>query len=96
MTLRARLDDNLRFDPEYAGGLASGGPITVPVGDVTLGHVFNTTTGDCLNLKGDEKLEITERWGIHRPAPDFDQRSEERRVGKECCGTCRSRWSPYH
>ena len=23
-------------------------------------------------------------------------RSEERRVGKECCGTCRSRWSPYH
>ena len=22
--------------------------------------------------------------------------SEERRVGKECCGTCRSRWSPYH
>src|SRR3546814_2536262 len=23
------------------------------------------------------------------------QRSEERRVGKECVGTCRSRWSPY-
>src|SRR5665647_277154 len=50
----------------------SGGPITVPVGDVTLGHVFNTT-GECLNLKGDEKLEVTERWGIHRPAPAFDQ-----------------------
>ncbi len=50
----------------------SGGPIKVPVGDVTLGHVFNTT-GDCLNLKGDEKLEVGERWGIHRPAPAFDQ-----------------------
>jgi len=50
----------------------SGGPITVPVGDVTLGHVFNTT-GDCLNLKGNEKLEVGERWGIHRPAPAFDQ-----------------------
>jgi F-type H+-transporting ATPase subunit beta len=50
----------------------SGGPITVPVGDITLGHVFNTT-GDCLNLKGDEKLEVGERWGIHRPAPAFDQ-----------------------
>src|SRR3546814_12376887 len=25
-----------------------------------------------------------------------DQRSEERRVGKECVSTCRSRWSPYH
>src|SRR3546814_2451095 len=23
-------------------------------------------------------------------------RSEERRVGKECVGTCRYRWSPYH
>src|SRR3546814_17799937 len=27
---------------------------------------------------------------------DFRQRSEERRVGKECVSPCRSRWSPYH
>src|SRR3546814_2097930 len=26
----------------------------------------------------------------------LDSRSEERRVGKECVSTCRSRWSPYH
>src|SRR3546814_11229364 len=26
---------------------------------------------------------------------DFINRSEERRVGKECVSTCRSRWSPY-
>src|SRR3546814_13231573 len=26
----------------------------------------------------------------------FDLRSEERRVGKECVSTCRTRWSPYH
>src|SRR5213596_2827790 len=26
----------------------------------------------------------------------INQRSEERRVGKECTGLCRSRWSPYH
>src|SRR3546814_18360928 len=26
----------------------------------------------------------------------FEVRSEERRVGKECVSTCRSRWSPYH
>src|SRR3546814_10270665 len=25
-----------------------------------------------------------------------NSRSEERRVGKECVSTCRSRWSPYH
>src|SRR3546814_12904343 len=30
-------------------------------------------------------------------AADADAgRSEERRVGKECVSTCRSRWSPYH
>src|SRR3546814_10719973 len=29
-------------------------------------------------------------------ANDIDSRSEERRVGKECVSTCRSRWSPYH
>src|SRR3546814_12462270 len=29
-------------------------------------------------------------------APQDDDRSEERRVGKECVSTCRSRWSPYH
>src|SRR3546814_4197552 len=26
----------------------------------------------------------------------ISRRSEERRVGKECVSTCRSRWSPYH
>src|SRR3546814_18781829 len=26
----------------------------------------------------------------------LDHRSEERRAGKECVSTCRSRWSPYH
>src|SRR3546814_3406494 len=40
--------------------------------------------------------------GRLRPRPpdsrllDPDPRSEERRVGKECVSTCRSRWSPYH
>ena len=32
---------------------------------------------------------------LHRTQPD-GVRSEERRVGKECTMTCRSRWSPYH
>ena len=27
---------------------------------------------------------------------EYDCRSEERRVGKECSEPCRSRWSPYH
>src|SRR3546814_6705020 len=32
---------------------------------------------------------------IDKPFIDWS-RSEERRVGKECVSTCRSRWSPYH
>src|SRR3546814_12779978 len=31
-----------------------------------------------------------------RSAATSAPRSEERRVGKECVSTCRSRWSPYH
>ena len=50
----------------------TGGPITVPVGDVTKGHVFNVI-GEPLNLKDGEQLEITERWPIHRQPPAFDQ-----------------------
>src|SRR3546814_14820540 len=33
---------------------------------------------------------------LRRPLRGDDDRSEERRVGKECVSTCRSRWSPYH
>ena len=31
-----------------------------------------------------------------RYAQQYPDRSEERRVGKECLRLCRSRWSPYH
>src|SRR3546814_15343317 len=33
---------------------------------------------------------------VRRGVEAVDRRSEERRVGKECVSTCRSRWSPYH
>src|SRR3546814_18214225 len=39
-----------------------------------------------------ERARLHEHVDHHR---DQD-RSEERRVGKECVSTCRSRWSPYH
>ena len=48
----------------------SGGPISVPVGDVTLGRIFNVV-GDAID-EGAEIPEATERWPIHRSAPDFD------------------------
>src|SRR3546814_13721814 len=37
------------------------------------------------------------RWqALYRFSHSRYMRSEERRVGKECVSTCRSRWSPYH
>src|SRR3546814_7780524 len=39
----------------------------------------------------------TQEWFTYLFALSFlFVRSEERRVGKECVSTCRSRWSPYH
>ncbi|MGW6745372.1 F0F1 ATP synthase subunit beta [Streptomyces sp. NPDC055025] len=49
----------------------TGNGITVPVGDVTKGKVFNTL-GQILNVPEAES-QITERWPIHRKAPAFDQ-----------------------
>jgi F-type H+/Na+-transporting ATPase subunit beta len=49
----------------------TGGPIAVPVGEVTKGHVFNVL-GETLDVPT-SALKITERWGIHRNPPAFDQ-----------------------
>src|SRR4051794_34835828 len=47
----------------------TGSGISVPVGDVTKGHVFNAL-GEVLNADP-KSLKITERWGIHRKPPAF-------------------------
>jgi F-type H+-transporting ATPase subunit beta len=49
----------------------TGAPISVPVGDVTKGHVWNVT-GDVLDVDP-STVEVTERWPIHRDPPKFDQ-----------------------
>ncbi|MBF6219609.1 MULTISPECIES: F0F1 ATP synthase subunit beta [Nocardia] len=48
----------------------TGKPISVPVGDVVKGHVFNAL-GDCLDTPGLGR--DGEQWGIHRKPPSFDQ-----------------------
>ncbi|SDB85577.1 F-type H+-transporting ATPase subunit beta [Raineyella antarctica] len=49
----------------------TGAPISVPVGEVTKGKVWNVT-GDVLNIDPNS-FEVTERWPIHRDPPPFDQ-----------------------
>ncbi|MGH3878845.1 MAG: F0F1 ATP synthase subunit beta [Actinophytocola sp.] len=50
--------------------VSTGKPISVPIGDEVKGHVFNAL-GECLDEPGYGK-DLT-HWGIHRPAPPFDQ-----------------------
>jgi F-type H+/Na+-transporting ATPase subunit beta len=47
----------------------TGSPITVPVGNATLGRIFNLL-GEPIDEGGE--IEIEERWPIHRPAPDVE------------------------
>ena len=51
---------------------ATGLPIQVPVGETTLGRIFNVL-GRPIDKKGD--VEAVTRYPIHRPAPPFDQQS---------------------
>src|SRR3546814_17520711 len=65
------------------------------VGEGTFPPAISTAlSGDrnafALPLPDQGALEFGER------THDREHRSEERRVGKECVSTCRSRWSPYH
>ena len=52
----------------------TGDAIAVPVGDATLGRLFNTL-GDTLD--GLEEIEGSEKWPIHRPAPSFEDQATE-------------------
>src|ERR671916_757717 len=47
----------------------TGGPITVPVGKITLGRIFNLL-GEAID-EGDP-IQVEERWPIHRPAPTVE------------------------
>ena len=54
--------------------VATGGPIMVPVGEATLGRVFNV-----LGLPVDRKgpVKVDQRYPIHRPAPSFEEQSRK-------------------
>src|SRR3546814_14278514 len=63
-------------------------PVISPIGYGEDGTAYNinadVVAGKMAEVLGAEKLLM------------MTNRSEERRVGKECVSTCRSRWSPYH
>src|SRR3546814_12722818 len=66
--------------PQRVGDAARGALVVGREGDADMAIVENAVVL-AIGL-----LDLVQRLG----------RSEERRVGKECVSTCRSRWSPYH
>src|SRR3546814_17030415 len=80
----------------------------VSVRFVPAGHVLGSAQivleyrGERAVVSGDYKRRHDPTCPPFEPVPcdifitEATFRSEERRVGKECVSTCRSRWSPYH
>ena len=60
--------------------------------EVSLEGVLDRVVGVAAEVIGAQYAAI----GVLEPDGRLLERSEERRVGKECLDVCRSRWSPYH
>ena len=61
----------------------------------SLMYLTNTRLNICFVVNTLSRF-LTDPRHVHLIAAKHILRSEERRVGKECCALCRSRWSPYH
>jgi F-type H+-transporting ATPase subunit beta len=71
--VRAVAMDSTDGIPRGVDVVDTGGPISVPVGNGTLGRIFNVL-GETID-RLEAKVEADERWSIHRDPPDFDQLS---------------------
>src|SRR3546814_12270356 len=77
--------------------------LKIAAGEISSVHItVNTLNGDRIHTNTLNANKITTNsifsntLYLGSASADNQLRSEERRVGKECVGTCRSRWSPYH
>src|SRR3546814_15148803 len=75
------------IDPAYADEAELAGYTVIPPESVIVTHVAEAVK---------ESLPKLLTYAATQRLIDGLDRSEERRVGKECVSTCRSRWSPYH
>src|SRR3546814_14711442 len=68
-------------------------PTTTALAQPDAAAGIGTATGNVQEKLNNLNGRTPDFWSDVLSNPD---RSEERRVGKECVSTCRSRWSPYH
>src|SRR3546814_12084278 len=82
---------------EFCDGMAEGHAFRAYLPGGASGGILPASKGD-LPLEFGQLEKFNSFVGSHAVVilSDKDDRSEERRVGKEGVSTCRSRWSPYH
>ena len=68
--VRAVAMDSTDGIPRGVDVVDTGGPISVPVGEQTLGRLFNVL-GETID-RG-QPVEVSERWSIHRDPPTFEE-----------------------
>src|SRR3546814_17039758 len=92
-TLRSSVPDRATFQAFFSMGPALDH-------DPKIDEVLECVVSDVAGVRGSSSFE---EWAEDLGYGDMRvrdwkrlQTSEERRVGKECVSTCRSRWSPYH
>src|SRR3546814_13982177 len=68
-------------------------PTFTPPMEATSASMFRTTSSSLNSLPSSARNVPVRSFPSTHSSPSS---SEERRVGKECVSTCRSRWSPYH
>src|SRR3546814_16246414 len=95
------------WNGEVEAGIAAGADDVLPSDGQGLGGVQAAVADDAIVVcaAGGLPGELHKLWRTASPRGYHVEygyscmgyeRSEERRVGKECVSTCRSRWSPYH
>src|SRR3546814_15897882 len=94
----SEFEDPHQFDirRKPKGTLVFGTGIHHCVGQRLARYVLKTAITAMITRFPALKLADPEFQPVYRGFTGELQRSEERRVGKECVSTCRSRWSPYH
>src|SRR3546814_2103053 len=71
-------------------------PICIGVGQTTADGLFTLSEAECLGACVNAPMMQVDDDYYEDLDATSTVRSEERRVGKECVSTCRSRWSPDH
>src|SRR3546814_18566577 len=87
-TIHIVVNNQVGFTTNFKDGRSS--TYGTDIAKVTLSPVFHVNGDDVEALVHAIQMAMEYRQQFH------NDRSAERRVGKECVSTCRSRWSPYH